>query len=260
LLASQVFLAQKKIIAHCNTVGKPVIVATQMLESMIKAPRPTRAEVTDVANAVLDGADCVMLSGETANGMYPNESVSVMANICREAEAANWNQKIFEELVEVTPRPVSTPETIAAAAVNASIQQRIAAIICLTKTGDSGRWVAKYRPRCPIICVTPNVTASRQLHLSRGCMPLYYPGELGTQQHAEDGPKDVARMTNSALHKWQDSVDRRLRHGIERAHAEGILKLSAGEKVVLIQGSSSGAGFTNTLRIVHTEHYAPQKD
>ena len=233
---TKVFLAQKSIITLCNMVGKPVIVATQMLESMIKNPRPTRAEVTDVANAVLDGADCVMLSGETANGDYPIDCVNVMNEICLEAECAYWNASFFAEMMQVITLPTSTTETIASSTVNASFQQGAAAIIVLSTSGQSARAISKYRARCPIICVTRFAETSRQLQLCRGCVPALYP------EYKEF--KDI--------HEWQLDVDARIRYGVKIGIESGLLDASLNQVILCLQGNAPKSGHTNTLRILHT--------
>ena len=129
---AEVFMAQKMMIAKCNLAGKPAICATQMLESMTYNPRPTRAEVSDVGNAVLDGADCVMLSGETAKGNYPKESVSMMHDTCLLAEQAIPYLSHFDELRMLTHRPCGTLESCAMSAVSASLELNAGAILVLT--------------------------------------------------------------------------------------------------------------------------------
>jgi pyruvate kinase len=158
---SQVFIAQKMMITKCNIAGKPVITATQMLESMTYNPRPTRAEVSDVGNAVLDGSDCVMLSGETAKGDYPVEAVTMMHETCLLAEVAIPYVNAFDELRKLAPIPCPTTETCAMAAVSASLEQNAGAILVLTTSGTTARLVSKYRPVCPIIMVSRNPTACR---------------------------------------------------------------------------------------------------
>ncbi|KAK7694922.1 hypothetical protein QCA50_002110 [Cerrena zonata] len=229
--ASQVFYAQKMMIAKCNIAGKPVIVATQMLESMTYNPRPTRAEVSDVANAVLDGSDCVMLSGETAKGSYPVQSVLMMAETCLLAEAAICYPPLFDELRSVTPRPTETAESVAIAAVAAASEQNASAIIVLTTSGNTARLISKYRPSVPIITVTRNQQTSRQLHLHRGCYPFWYPEPRGIEAH-----------------QWQTDVDNRIRWGLSNALKINIIK--PGTTVVAVQGWKGGLGHTNTLRVL----------
>ncbi|KAK4936248.1 Pyruvate kinase [Elasticomyces elasticus] len=233
--AAKVFIAQKMMIAKCNMKGKPVICATQMLESMTNNPRPTRAEVSDVANAVLDGADCVMLSGETAKGNYPKEAVSMMHETCLLAEVAIPYANVFDELRTSCPRPIGTSESVAISAVGASMELNAGAILVLTTSGSSARLLSKFRPVCPIIMVTRNPTASRYAHLYRGVYPFLFP---------EPKP-DFAGVD------WQQDVDKRLKWGIAKAIKLGIL--SEGDNVVCVQGWRGGQGHTNTIRIVPAE-------
>ncbi|TFY80670.1 hypothetical protein EWM64_g3345 [Hericium alpestre] len=229
--ASQVFLAQKMMIAKCNLVGKPVIVATQMLESMTYNPRPTRAEISDVANAVLDGADCVMLSGETAKGSYPIQSVLMMAETCLLAEAAICYPPLYDEIRNAQPRPTETVETVALAAVAAAAEQNAAAIIVLSTSGKTSRLISKYRPSVPILTVTRNEETARQIHLHRGCYPFWYPEPRGI---------------SSA--QWQTDVDNRIRFGLSNALSLNLIQ--PGSTIIAVQGWKGGLGHTNTLRIL----------
>jgi pyruvate kinase len=232
---AQVFVAQKMMIAKCNLAGKPIICATQMLESMTYNPRPTRAEVSDVGNAVLDGADCVMLSGETAKGNYPEAAVSMMHETCLLAETAISYQPLFNELRNLTARPTETSETCAIAAVSASFEQKANAIIVLSTSGSTARLLSKYRPTCPILMITRNAKAARYSHLYRGVYPFYFPE-----------PKPDFNKEN-----WQIDVDRRLKWGMEQAQALGIL--AKGDTIIAVQGWRGGLGHTNTLRVLGFE-------
>uniref|UniRef100_A0A6N2NC68 pyruvate kinase n=1 Tax=Salix viminalis TaxID=40686 RepID=A0A6N2NC68_SALVM len=185
----KIFLAQKMMIYKCNLVGKPVVTATQMLESMIKSPRPTRAEATDVANAVLDGTDCVMLSGESAAGAYPELAVKTMRRICIEAESSLDYAAIFKEMIRSTPLPMSPLESLASSAVRTANKARAKLIVVLTRGGTTAKLVAKYRPAVPILSVVVPVlttdsfdwtcsdeTPARHSLIYRGLIPLLAEG------------------------------------------------------------------------------------
>jgi pyruvate kinase len=230
--AAEVFAAQKKLIAMCNIAGKPVICATQMLESMIKNPRPTRAEISDVGNAVTDGADCVMLSGETAKGDYPAESVREMSEACLKAENTIPYVSHFEEMCGLVNRPVSIVESCAMAAVRASLDLNAGGIVVLSTSGESARLLSKYRPVCPIFMVTRNASASRYAHLYRGVYPFLFP----------EAKPDFTKVN------WQEDVDGRIKWGIAKALDLNVL--SKNDTVVVVQGWKGGMGNTNTLRIV----------
>jgi pyruvate kinase len=161
---SKVFLAQKMMIREANIAGKPIITATQMLESMIGNPRPTRAECSDVANAILDGSDAVMLSGETANGPYFEQAVKVMARTCREVEnSRNYNNLYMSiQNTMANRQQVSASDSLASSAVKTAIDVDAKVIIVLSETGNTARNVAKFRPGRHIICLTPDPVVSRQ--------------------------------------------------------------------------------------------------
>jgi pyruvate kinase len=163
--SSKVFLAQKYMIREANVAGKPVVTATQMLESMVTNPRPTRAECSDVANAVYDGTDAVMLSGETANGPHFEKAVLVMARTCCEAESSRNYNLLFQSVrnsIVIARGGLSTGESMASSAVKSALDIEAKLIVVMSETGKMGNYVAKFRPGLSVLCMTPNETAARQ--------------------------------------------------------------------------------------------------
>lgn len=219
----EVPLIQKEIIARCNRAGKPVITATQMLESMVSAPHPTRAEATDVANSILDGTDAVMLSGETAVGLYPIEAVNVMHRI-----AVHTEQALKEGVVVQPNQPaagsLSVTEAVAEAVCHIAYDINARAIICATTSGSTARMVSKYRPKTPIAAFTPPESTYRQLALSWGVQPRLIP----------------------QVHSMEEMLQTAANTAVELGLA------SEGDKVVITAGVPIGVpGRTNLIK-VHT--------
>ncbi|MCG0278080.1 MAG: pyruvate kinase [Thermanaeromonas sp.] len=175
----EVPLVQKMIIKKCNRAGKPVITATQMLESMVRNPRPTRAEVADVANAILDGTDAVMLSAETAVGRYPVEAVATMARIARRAEESLPHEEILRR--EGVGERTAT-DAISHASCTIALQLGAKAIITPTASGATARRVARYRPPAPILATSANEKVLNQLCLVWGVEPLLVERTEGTDE------------------------------------------------------------------------------
>lgn len=161
---------QKNIIEMCNLAGKPVVTATQMLESMVRFPRPTRAEVSDVANAIFDGSDCIMLSGETANGKYPVEAVETMVKIAEEAESRIKHENIIAKMM--LTHVSSVPIAISLASVTTAFELGASAIISATVSGSTAKNVSRFRPECPILAITPSKSVARKLLLYWGVYPI----------------------------------------------------------------------------------------
>ena len=159
-------VVQKLMIKKCNEAGKPVITATQMLDSMIRNPRPTRAEVTDVANAIYDGTDAIMLSGETAAGKYPVEAVKTMATIAKRAEETMRNRR------DKINKSKNVTDAISYATCTTAMDLEAKAILSSTASGHTARMVSKFRPDCPIVATTSNESVRRQLALTWGVLPL----------------------------------------------------------------------------------------
>ncbi|WP_413363082.1 pyruvate kinase [Lysinibacillus sp. 3P01SB] len=168
--AEEVPLVQKSLIKKCNQVGKPVITATQMLDSMQRNPRPTRAEASDVANAIMDGTDAIMLSGETAAGLYPLESVQTMYKIAERTEQAlDYRQIVSQRSRE---KEANMTEAISQAVAYTSINLNVKAVLAPTESGNTAKMIAKYRPGVPIVAVTGSVNTAQMLTLVWGVQPI----------------------------------------------------------------------------------------
>ncbi|ANA78911.1 pyruvate kinase [Paenibacillus vortex V453] len=218
--AEEVPLVQKRMIEKCNLAGKPVITATQMLDSMQRNPRPTRAEASDVANAIFDGTDAIMLSGETAAGKYPVESVLTMSRIAEKAESAlNYREMFLKQRIA---QDTSVTEAISQSVAISALDLNAKAIISSTESGQTARMVSKYRPEAPIVAVTTQDRTMRRLALTWGVTPV-----KGEQASSTDEMFDYA-----------------LQGGVK----SGLVK--EGDLVVITAGVPLGrSGSTNLLKV-----------
>lgn len=213
-------LVQKELIRKCNTVGKPVITATQMLDSMQRNPRPTRAEASDVANAIFDGTDAIMLSGETAAGDYPVESVRTMSNIAKKAETALNHKAILDARSKMSDMTIT--DAISQSVNHSAMNLRVNAILTPTMSGHTARMISKYRPEAPIIAVTYDEKVNRRLSLAWGVESI-----VGIPAHTTDDMLAVA---------------------IEKGLDTGSLK--RGDRVIITAGVPVGeSGTTNMLKV-----------
>jgi len=219
-------LIQKRIIRSCNLAGKPVITATQMLESMVLNPRPTRAEVSDVANAILDGTDAIMLSAETASGKYPIEAVTMMVQVARDVEGdPHLKSQVFHEIHELEGSPCLA-EVIGQAACRVAEGVGAAAILAFTQTGSTAALVSKYRPALPIYAVTPSRKVRRMLTLFAGVHSLRVVIEGDTETQ-------IRSVERTVLEKG---------------------RLKQGDVVVITMGSPlSSPGTTNLMKVHRLE-------
>jgi len=219
LPAEEVPMLQKRLIATANQLGIPVITATQMLDSMVHNPRPTRAEISDVANAILDGTDAVMLSNEAAVGQYPVEAVATMARIASRIDA---ERNVYRNHSTDLTGGRSIPNAISQAVGQIAAQLEARAILTLTKTGATARNVSKFRPHIPILAVTPHVDVARQLQLVWGVQPIL----------ALDLP----------------SISQTFQAAMNTAQEKGLL--AEGDLVVMTAGTLQGvAGSTDLVKV-----------
>ncbi|MGY0693092.1 pyruvate kinase [Virgibacillus sp. FSP13] len=219
--AEDVPLVQKELIYKCNNAGKVVITATQMLDSMQRNPRPTRAEASDVANAIFDGTDAIMLSGETAAGQYPVESVATMNNIARKAETALDHKMILANRSKSVDMTIT--DAISQSVTHTAMNLSVSAIITPTESGHTARMISKYRPKAPIVAVTFSEHINRQLALVWGVHAI-----MGGKANSTDEMLDVA-------------IDRGLQTKL----------LERGSRVIITAGVPVGESGTTNLMKIH---------
>ncbi len=217
--AEDVPMIQKQLIKKCNAAGKPVITATQMLESMQTNPRPTRAEVSDVANAIMDGSDAIMLSGESAAGKYPEESVETMVRIAQKAEESLDYSKFYKNAVKTAKKDHS--EAICMSVAEIAYEFDVKAIIAFTITGFTARKMSRYRPQCPIIAATTSEDTLTELSLCWGVQPVLC--------------KSIT--TDNALLKYAEII----------AKEAGV---QIGEEILVTGGTPGAPGLTSFMHLI----------
>src|SRR5699024_9747403 len=214
-------VVQKEMISKCNNLGKPVITATQMLDSMERNPRPTRAEASDVANAIFDGTDAIMLSGETAAGDYPVEAVQTIHNIAIKTESALDHKSILSKRSESSEMTMT--DAISQSVNHTAMNLDVDSILAPTVSGHTARMISKYRPKAPIIAVTFDEGASRRLSLAWGVYPIV--GEVG--------------------YSTDEVVDLAISRGLETGH------FKRGDRIVITAGVPVGESGTTNMMKVH---------
>ena len=214
---------QKMIIQKCNAAGKPVVTATQMLDSMMRNPRPTRAEVSDVANAIYDGTDAIMLSGESANGTYPVEAVQTMARIAETTEAQLQYKVAVSNAKHHIP---AIAGVISRATCNAAAELEAAAILTSTQSGATAKRISQCRPECPIVAVTPCDKVAKQLVFSWGVFPILADKMESTDEMME---KSVAISKERGYVKAGDTVVLAAGVPVDKIGATNLMKVSVVE-------------------------------
>lgn len=252
--AEEVPLVQKKLIKKCNALGKPVITATQMLDSMQRNPRPTRAEASDVANAIFDGTDAIMLSGETAAGLYPVEAVQTMNNIAARAEQALDHKEILSSRSKDTEHNIT--DAIGQSVAHTALNLDVNAIITPTESGHTARMISKYRPKAPIVAVTAKDYVQRRLSLVWGVYP-----QLGLEVTTTDEMLDIAveESVNSGIVKHGDLVVITAGVPVGEAGTTNLMKIHVvGDIIAKAQGIGRKSAFGKVI-LAHNAKEALEK-